>query len=822
MARTEGVYVEGSSVTEVPDGGLVRVEIFSEGQNHATDTPLYTWPVSVSNGRFLIDIPPETSIDYPDRAQMSIVATTPYGEKVRKLIQASNGSTLLQRVFGASTSVTLIDFNTTADGSTHIFRVFDPAPKAGRRYDLYINGVDQGVSKVYPQVTFTITDLPTDGSTLNVTLYWWDDDDFSGHSLVNGPVTAYDATPVPAYVLSEVQYEINTDDPAEITITPHFEVIDTATGLPVPSFGKSEWSLLSGNFEYNHWNTAQAYPEHAQVVPQDNPTYTTNRGPDLEDGITYKFRITATVESDSTVLVSPVAEVPVPALTAVRIANQRIDFDAENLNQISALNVFDVHDREGNLVSANCWTDWGPKGVRPLPYRHTSPGLYSENSQILPARPVNSGTNGDYIQKGQECDYQTFVRDPVTNEVVSTTIQTFTAPGDGAAVPVDPGTGSQVYDNLESPPVLNTAKLKRFLTVADLQSSSWVSDGYNCGGANTVWRISVPIDYDIFIDLDGMILTKPIMVYGGRHCIIKNMQIRLDPVGGCGIGEKRNGQLGPSNVVTEHPRIPGNRCVGVWNFGTTFVDGGWFRMQGHEGDIFVTNSGVYGSTKQSDQDAVDGREFVFVNLRAEGYEGTRGQDTTSGSQSRTDDGIHGDLAHNQDKSHKSMRFENVVNLASYNGITQQKRGSKNNQHLSLRNFTHDLDPVYGNDQRMDGDGDTRPDGMGGPAFTTRAEKVDVLGQCYFRNPRSDFLAFGIHNGNDNDYPVKTYWWDPDDHASGTGHIAMSNITRIPGDSSNFNDGNHDMPAAANFVPEAWAADYRSPWQSEYISRGYYG
>lgn len=749
------------------------------------------------------------------------VLKSTYGEISVNVTVVSGGYTLSKdvKIVPDVVAPTMVDFNTTLGGSTHVFTVDDPSPTSTRRYDLFINGVDQGVSKQYPQLTFTIGDLPIDGSELTLELKYWDDDDFNNHQIISGTCTAFTGVAPDVYEMREVQYEINTDDPDEIRITSSFEVINTATGEPVPTVSMTEWSLTTGDFEFNHVNST-AYPSHNQVVPVDNPTYTTNRGPDLEGGLSYKFRITSTVVANDQVIVSPVTVVTVPVLSSVRIVNQRIEYDDDNRSQMRAINIFDNVDTDGELIAANSWTDWGPHGVRPLPYRHMSPGLYASNQQHLPANPVNSGNSGDYLQEGQKYDYQTSTRDPNTDQVISTTIQTFTAPV-GSAVPVDPGTGSQTWDNNESPPVLNISKIKRFLSVSDLQSSSWVSDGYNCGGANTVWRISVPIDHDIFIDLDGVILTKPLMVYGGRHCIIKNLQIRLEPVGGCGIGEKRNGQLGPSNVVTEHPRIPGNRCLGIWNFGTTFVDGGWFRMQGHEGDIFVGNTGVYGSTTQSDQDAVDDRKMIFVNMRTEGYEGTRGQDTTSGSQSRTDDGIHGDIFHNQDKSHNSAIFENIVNLSSYNGITQQKRGSKNNQLLRLRNFTHDIDPNYGADQRMGGDGDTRPDGMGGPAFVTRAETVEVLGQCYFRQIYDTFQAFGIHNGNDNAYPVKTYFWDDNDRSSSTGNIAMSNINRIPGDITNFKDGNHDMPSAANFAPESWVSNYQSPWQSEYISRGYY-
>jgi len=97
VTRTTGVFVETNSITEIPDGGSVRMEVFGENDDHVTDTPLASWPLSIQGGQFVIDIPQSVSAGYPDTSKFSLVATMPAGQIVRKLIQAPLGSTLLKR-----------------------------------------------------------------------------------------------------------------------------------------------------------------------------------------------------------------------------------------------------------------------------------------------------------------------------------------------------------------------------------------------------------------------------------------------------------------------------------------------------------------------------------------------------------------------------------------------------------------------------------------------------------------------------------------------------------------------------------------------------
>ena len=238
MARTEGVYVAGNNVTEIPDGGSVRVEIFSEAQNHATDTPLYTWPVSVQDGRFVIDIPTGTVADYPDRAKFSIVATMTTGEKVRRLIEAPGGSTLLQRKRTSTVSniPTLVEDGYTLTGDTYTFNVYDPDPKEGRHYDLILDGRDTGLSIVYPETEIVVTQIPENGKQLPWELQSWEFTDYDAHVSSYGAVTAY----------SELESAgIDTSGMTALALP----VSDIAEG----GFDSADWSTLIDSLSSIFW-----------------------------------------------------------------------------------------------------------------------------------------------------------------------------------------------------------------------------------------------------------------------------------------------------------------------------------------------------------------------------------------------------------------------------------------------------------------------------------------------------------------------------------------------------------------------------------------
>lgn len=98
MARTTGIFVASNTVTAIPDGGNVELQIFDSTKNPATDTPDAVWPLSVAGGQFVIDIADTITVNYPDSVKLAIVATTPAGAVARKLIQGAQGSIVLERL----------------------------------------------------------------------------------------------------------------------------------------------------------------------------------------------------------------------------------------------------------------------------------------------------------------------------------------------------------------------------------------------------------------------------------------------------------------------------------------------------------------------------------------------------------------------------------------------------------------------------------------------------------------------------------------------------------------------------------------------------
>ena len=82
----------------------------------------------------------------------------------------------------------------TLTGSTQTFTWSDPGAPAGRRYDLWINGVDQGPS--ITGLSWAVTGLPVNGSTINVELRYSDDSFATPFSTIDASFTAHTSTNV--------------------------------------------------------------------------------------------------------------------------------------------------------------------------------------------------------------------------------------------------------------------------------------------------------------------------------------------------------------------------------------------------------------------------------------------------------------------------------------------------------------------------------------------------------------------------------------------------------------------------------------------------
>ena len=113
----------------------------------------------------------------------------------------------------------------------HVFTWTDSSPKTGRKYQLEVNGVLRPVV-TSPTKENYVTNLPTDGSTISIVLYWWDDDDISNTLSVSGNYTAFTET-----ATSDSQFYI------------------PASNIVEGSYGRSAWEDGIGDLGYIFWES---------------------------------------------------------------------------------------------------------------------------------------------------------------------------------------------------------------------------------------------------------------------------------------------------------------------------------------------------------------------------------------------------------------------------------------------------------------------------------------------------------------------------------------------------------------------------------------
>ncbi len=123
----------------------------------------------------------DAAMTYPIECTIGVHGKNP----VKESVQESND-------VSTAINVVINQIGTTFTGSTATITITDQNAPAGRRYDLFINDVDQGVSQT--STSFNVTGLPTDGSTVTLRVMISDDNAVTFTVGAVGTATAFTAS----------------------------------------------------------------------------------------------------------------------------------------------------------------------------------------------------------------------------------------------------------------------------------------------------------------------------------------------------------------------------------------------------------------------------------------------------------------------------------------------------------------------------------------------------------------------------------------------------------------------------------------------------
>ena len=187
MARTDGFLLSGR-VDNAPDGIPALIAVIDA----SNDSRYAEVPFSVQDGNYVLDLDDAAIANWPDSAKFQLEVdvssiTGVAGEKKIRLVEIDS-----KQVFSKiTTAPSLAIWGTTLAGPVSAVTITDPNPVTGRRYDIWVDGVDRGTSIVYPDTVFTLdTPIPADGQNHTVLLRYWDNDDLSTLVDISGTVTA--------------------------------------------------------------------------------------------------------------------------------------------------------------------------------------------------------------------------------------------------------------------------------------------------------------------------------------------------------------------------------------------------------------------------------------------------------------------------------------------------------------------------------------------------------------------------------------------------------------------------------------------------------
>lgn len=300
-----------------------------------------------------------------------------------------------------------------------------------------------------------------------------------------------------------------------------------------------------------------------------------------------------------------------------------------------------------------------------------------------------------------------------------------------------------------------------------------------------MYLIQADKEEDVFIDLQGEVLKKPLLTRSGRNIIVMNGVIDLDVIEGCDVGDLQYAPKDPSLGKSIMPRVPGSRMLGFGNYQVSWVEGMLFLANGHQTDVMIANSGE-GRT-QTAEDAANRREHFVVNSRAEGWEGTK-------------EYLHGDFIQSQAHNAKSLKVENVTALSAHEWIIF---GTND---VWVRNYYADVDPTYGYDD---------PDSDRGPGLKNHVTGVQTNAATeYYEN-----IHFRLPNGGP--YGSGNFGPNPNrfDPRAPAGHdvtaIPDDNLHWIEGDAADF-AGNPPPVEEVDFAPTSNVGqNYISPFKYNY-------
>jgi hypothetical protein len=236
------------------------------------------------------------------------------------------------------------------------------------------------------------------------------------------------------------------------------------------------------------------------------------------------------------------------------------------------------------------------------------------------------------------------------------------------------------WDVTEKPPHLVNPVL---VDVSETKARKIPPRDIHCGGF--VYRIKVPVDADAIVFMSGPdALQYPVHITGGQNVRIVGLQIELITQPGCEIAALPNRPASKHPNANIHPRVPGGMALRLQQYETSFVEGAFIDVRGHQADcIVIRNPDKLDNVKAQEQ-----RDVVVQNTACRGVEGM--------GQSDIGDGVHGDLFQNQGQDlMRRVVFENVSHRTSQEGIvihgTSDFPGTKS---LLIRRFDYSWDSRY--------------------------------------------------------------------------------------------------------------------------------
>jgi hypothetical protein len=241
-------------------------------------------------------------------------------------------------------------------------------------------------------------------------------------------------------------------------------------------------------------------------------------------------------------------------------------------------------------------------------------------------------------------------------------------------------------------------------------------------------------------------LTMPLHVTGGRNVRVVGLQFQLETQPGCGIGELPNRPAKAFPNANIHPRVPGAIALRLQQSGTSFVEGLYIDVMGHEADCIVSRN----PDSMSGAQAQKQRDVIIQNTVCKGVEGL--------GKTKIGEGVHGDLFQNQGRDVvRRLVFENVSHRTSQEGIVVHGGGGlSGTKSLTVRRYDYSWDPRFVGDDNYETFGLALA-GRPGNNWTLEDVRIDdyrakgnyvkINGQRFGDSPSSNVKAHpGIRSG----------------------------------------------------------------------------